>query len=47
MRQDFRYSGFGDEVHDPGVKRKWGGDEDIESSDEDGDNSNVSNEREV
>ena len=34
--RSFRYSGF-DEVHEQGVKRKWDGDEDIESRDKDGD----------
>src|SRR5256714_6034921 len=36
LKRNFRYSGFG-EVHERGVKRKWDGDEDIESRDKDGD----------
>jgi hypothetical protein len=36
LARNFRYSGFG-EVHERGVKRKWDGDEDIESRDKDGD----------
>jgi hypothetical protein len=36
LGRNFRYSGFG-EVHERGVKRKWDGDEDIESRDKDGD----------